>query len=438
MKSLHPDTIDQAASAVRRFGYDRSRLATGIVHLGLGAFHRAHQALYTEAAIARGDLRWGVAGVHLRGRRMADALAAQGLLYSVTERGAGEPATRIVGALRAAWFAPEQLATVLAALADPGVAVVTTTVTEKGYAPRPADGALDFQDPDIAHDLAHPEAPRSTLGLLAAGIAARAADAPLTLLCCDNMASNGDSLRRLLLQYAEAVNPALARRIDAEIAFPNTMVDRIVPAATPESLDWAASRLGLRDEAALVCEPFSQWVIEDRFAAARPEWEAGGALFTSDVRPFQALKLSLLNGSHSALAYLGQLRGRETVAEAMADAPLAAFVRRLMVDDLLPGLERPAGLDVPGYCRALIERFENPALGHRTRQIASDGSQKVPVRWLPALRRAAGTERPWLERALAAWLHYLCEERDEAGRALVIADPGAPMLAARLRAAGSA
>ncbi|MDE1948895.1 MAG: mannitol dehydrogenase family protein, partial [Burkholderiales bacterium] len=240
---------------MRRFGYDRSRLATGIVHLGLGAFHRAHQALYTEAAIARGDLRWGVAGVHLRGRRMADALAAQGLLYSVTERGAGEPATRIVGALRAAWFAPEQLATVLAALADPGVAVVTTTVTEKGYAPRPADGALDFQDPDIAHDLAHPEAPRSTLGLLAAGIAARAADAPLTLLCCDNMASNGDSLRRLLLQYAEAVNPALARRIDAEIAFPNTMVDSIVPAATPESLDWAASRLGLRDEAALVCEP---------------------------------------------------------------------------------------------------------------------------------------------------------------------------------------
>jgi fructuronate reductase len=437
VQQLTPDFLARLAPAVARPGYDRSRLRTGIVHLGLGAFHRAHQALFTEAAVMAGDLRWGIVGVHLRGRRMADVMAAQGGLYSVTERHGDRGATRVVGILRAALYAPETMSDVLGTIADPQVAIVTTTVTEKGYSQHPATSDLDLDDTDIRHDFAHPEAPRSTLGVLAAGLRRRDPAAPITIVCCDNMASNGDALRRLLAQYARRIDPALAQRIEDTIAFPNTMVDRIVPAATADSLDWAQQRLGLRDEAAIVCEPFTQWVIEDRFSGPRPAWEAGGALFTNDVRPFQAMKLRLLNGSHSAIAYVGQLRGLATVADAMADPALAAFVRAVMTQDLLATTAVPAGYDVHAYCEDLISRFQNPSLGHRTQQIAMDGTQKVPVRWLPALREslAAGIERPYLERALAAWLHYLAAQRDERGDVLAISDPGAARLAQALQAA---
>ena len=439
MSLLSLASLADLPAAVLRPAYERADLRSGIVHLGLGAFQRAHQALYTEAALSAGDLRWGTVGVSLRGSGVPRALAAQDHLYSVTERHADTARTRVVGGLREALFAPAALERVLSALADPGVAVVTTTVTEKGYSQHPASGDLDLHDPDIRHDLTHPEVPRSTLGVLAAGLRRRAADAPVTVVCCDNMAANGHTLRRLLGQYARQLDAGLARRIEEDIAFPNTMVDRIVPAATPQSLDWAQARLGgLRDEAAIVCEPFTQWVIEDCFSGPRPSWEAGGALFTADVRPYQAMKLRLLNGTHSAIAYLGQLRGLQTVSEAMADPLLGGFARALMTQDLLATVDVPAGYDARAYCRELIHRFENPALGHRTQQIAMDGTQKVPVRWLPALRESRGMERPFLERALAAWLHYLASGRDDAGEALVISDPGAQALAQRLQAAGDA
>jgi fructuronate reductase len=436
---LNLSTAASLPASIARPAYDRTRLATGIVHLGLGSFHRAHQALYTEAAIAQGDRRWGIAGVHLRGRGAGVALAAQDHLYTVTERHAGHAATRLVGVLRSVLDAPSSLPAVLALLADPGVAVVTSTVTEKGYSLHTASGELDLGDPDLRHDLATPRAPRSTLGVLAEGLRRRGG-APLTIVCCDNMSANGDTVRRLLLQYAEQVDAGLARRIAATVAFPNTMVDRIVPAPTAQSLAWAEARLGLRDESAVVCEPFTQWVIEDRFAGPRPAWEAGGALLTSDVRPYQAMKLALLNGTHSVIAYLGQLRGIETVDAVMSDPLLAPFVRRAMAEDLLGSLDIPPGYDAPAYCRDLLHRFENPALGHRTAQIASDGTLKVPVRWLPALRHGAsrGIERPALERALAAWLRYLEAGCDDGGRPLAVADPGAERLAQRLRAARDA
>ncbi|MBI0330799.1 mannitol dehydrogenase family protein [Burkholderia plantarii] len=424
------------APTTQRPTYARDRLRRGIVHLGLGAFHRAHQAVYTEALLERGDTRWGTLGVHLRERRMADRLAAQDTLYSVTESDGEAARSRVIGGLLGALHAPSALAGVLDAIADPGVAIVSLTVTEKGYCIAPASGELDEHDPDIRHDTLAPDAPRTTLGVLAAGLRRRAADAPLTILCCDNMVANGNTLRRLLMQYASLTDAALARRIGDTIAFPNTMVDRIVPAATPASLDAAEARLGLRDEAAIVCEPFSQWVIEDRFSGPRPAWEDVGALLTADVHPYEAIKLRLLNGSHSAIAYLGQLRGRATVADAMADPALAGFVHELMTEDLLATVAVPAGFDVDAYCRDLLARFRNHTLAHQTRQIATDGTQKVPVRWLPALREslAAGIERPRLERALAAWLHYLDTAHDEAGEPLVIGDPGAAALAARLHA----
>jgi fructuronate reductase len=335
--------------------------------------------------------------------------------------------------------APQVLPEVIAAIADPATAIVTSTVTEKGYSQNPASSDLDLDDPGIRHDIAHPNTPRTTLGVLAAGIRQRAHDAPLTVVCCDNMSGNGDTLHKLLTQYASQFDAALARRI-ADIGMPNSMVDRIVPAATAESLAWASARLGLRDEAAIVCEPFTQWVIEDRFTGPRPAWEDAGAVLTNDVRPFQAMKLRLLNGTHSAIAYAGRLCGLESVSDAMAHPLVGAFARRLMLEDLRATVAAPPGYDVLAYCADLLDRFKNPALAHRTQQIAMDGTQKVPVRWLPALREslASGIERPLLERALAAWLHYLSTERSDSGAALVVSDPGAPALAERLRAAGDA
>jgi fructuronate reductase len=396
--------------------------------------------LYTETAMADGDIRWGIVGVSLRSNAVPDALIPQDLLYCVLEREGDDVRARLVGALRGALHAPTQLREVLDALADPQTHLVTTTVTEKGYSARSATGALDVDDEGIRHDFAHPETPVSTIGLLFAGLRRRPREAALTVLCCDNMASNGETLRALVLQFAGLVDSDVARHIERTVAFPSSMVDRIVPASTAESLDWAEKRLGVRDEAAVVCEPFSQWVIEDRFAGARPAWERGGALLVNDVRPYQAMKLRLLNGTHSAIAYLGQLRDLETVSDAMRDPLVGPFARRLMTEDLRSTVAAPEGYDVLAYCDQLLRRFENPSLAHRTRQIAMDGTQKVPVRWLPALRASldAGRELPLLERALAAWLHYLLAQRSQRGTALDISDPGALALGTRMRAAQNA
>ncbi|WP_078196522.1 mannitol dehydrogenase family protein [Cupriavidus necator] len=434
---LSQRALPKVRAGVEHPRYDRARLSAGIVHLGLGAFHRAHQALYTEAALAQGDLRWGIVGVSLRSPATGHTLQAQDHLYSVTERHGDTSGTRIVGAVVASLYAPQALQRVIDAIADPAVCVITSTVTEKGYSQHPSTAGLDLDDADIRHDLANPERPRSTLGILAAGIRRRPRGAPLSVVCCDNMAGNGDTLRRLLTQFAELSDADLARRIDDEIALPNSMVDRIVPAASAASIDLATQHLGMRDEAAIVCEPFTQWVIEDRFAGPRPAWEAGGALLTTDVRPYQAMKLRLLNGTHSAMAYAGQLCGLASIADVMANPAAAAFARGVM-EDLRATVAAPPGYDVDRYCRELLHRFENTALAHLTAQIATDGTQKIPVRWLPALREScsAGIERPCLERALAMWLHYLRTSRSDHGDVLMISDPGAAALADRLRRAG--
>jgi len=420
--------------------YDRSALRSGIVHLGLGAFHRAHQALYTEAAMDNGDNHWGIVGVSLRSRSVASALIPQDLLYCVLERDGQDVQARLVSVLRGALHAPTQLSEVLDNLADPQTQVITSTVSEKGYSFHSATGELNVDDEGIRHDLVHPEAPVTTIGLLFAGLRRRDRGSPLTILCCDNMASNGATLRKLVLQFASLVDADLARHIEHAIAFPSSMVDRIVPAATADSLEWAAQRLGVRDEAAIVCESFSQWVIEDRFAGGRPAWELGGALLVDDVGPYQAMKLRLLNGTHSAIAYLGQLRDLETVSDAMRDPLVGPFARQLMRQDLRSTIVAPRGYDVLAYCDQLLHRFANPSLAHRTEQIAMDGTQKVPVRWLPALRAGvdAGIELPHLERALVAWLHYLTVQRSDSGVSLAISDPAAATLGVRLQAAHNA
>ncbi|MFD7158597.1 mannitol dehydrogenase family protein [Kribbella sp. NPDC059898] len=396
---------------------DPTAVSVGIVHLGIGAFHRAHQAVVTErAAVATGETRWGITGVSQRSTMVRDQLAPQDGLYSVLERGLGDPSIQVIGSIRDVLTAPEDPEAVVARMADPAVSVVTLTVTEKGY--RAAGDGLDLDDPEIQADLAG-RPPLTVVGQLAAALARR--DEPLTILSCDNLVANGPFLRKLVADYFDAlgkVPPAFEAS-----RFPASMVDRIVPATTDADRDEAARMLGVRDEAVVVAEPFLQWVIENDFAGPRPAWERGGAVLTADVAPWEQAKLRMLNATHSMLAYLGALRGYETIAEAVRDEELGGLARQLMTDDVIPTLTPPDGLDLPAYGATVLERFENPALKHRTRQVAMDGSVKLPVRMLGTVRDrlTAGAEPRTISLAVAAWMVYLLRTPD-------LDDPQAPRL----------
>jgi fructuronate reductase len=409
--------------ATRRRHVARLSLATwprevpesvGIVHLGIGAFHRAHQAVHTEDA---GD-GWGICGVSQRSPDVVDRLAPQDGLYSVLVRGpgAGDEAARVIGSVREVRWAGADPDAAVARIADPGVRVVSLTVTEKGYRHDPATGRLRLTDPEIAQDV-QGRPPRTVIGQVVRGLAAR--QAPISVLCCDNLPSNGSTLRGLVDDFAGAAGV----RITCEVTFPSTMVDRITPATTPADLDAVERLLGLRDLAAVVTEPFSQWVIEDHFAAGRPAWDKGGAIFTGDVAPYESMKLRLLNGAHSTLAYLGALAGFELVSDAIG--PLGAAVVRLMDDDVTPTLSVPDGFDLEAYKASLLERFASPALRHRTVQIAMDGSQKLPQRLLGTVRDrlAAGAEPRWAALGVAAWLRYVWAGATDDGAPLPLDDP---------------
>lgn len=382
---------------------DPEALSVGIVHLGIGAFHRAHQAVVTErAAVETGETRWGITGVSQRSATVRDQLVPQDGLYSVLERGLGEPSVQVIGSIREVLTAPEDPEAVVARIADPAVSVVTLTVTEKGY--RAAGAGLNLDDPEIQADLTG-RPPRTVVGQLAAAIARR--EEPLTIVSCDNLVANGPFLRTLVTEYFDALGKVPAT-FEAT-RFPASMVDRIVPATTDADRDEAARLLGVRDEAVVVAEPFLQWVIEDDFAGARPAWERGGAVLTGDVAPWEQAKLRMLNATHSMLAYLGALRGYETIAEAVRDQELGGLARQLMTDDVVPTLTPPDGLDLAAYGATVLERFENPALKHRTRQVAMDGSVKLPVRMLGTVRDrlTAGAEPRTISLAVAAWMVYV-------------------------------
>jgi fructuronate reductase len=386
--------------AVVRPRLDPRELRVGIVHLGIGAFHRAHQAVFTEDA---GD-GWGICGVSQRSRTVIDELAPQDGLYTVLVRWATQVEARVVGAVRELRFADASR------IADPAVRVVTLTVTEKGYRHDPATGRLRLDDEGIRADLAG-GAPRTVVGQLARGLAARmhAGAGPVAVVSCDNLAHNGRTLAGLIGEFVAALpDGPLGEWIAAQVSFPSTVVDRIVPATTPADRADARRLIGLDDFGTVVTEPFKQWVIEDDFPGGRPAWERAGALLTADVTPFEVIKLRMLNGAHSALAYLGALAGCETIAEAMAR--FGEVARSLMSDDVVPTLNVPAGFDIGAYQQQLLDRFANPALRHRTVQVAMDGSQKLPQRLLPTVRarRAAGAEPRWATLAIAAWMRWVC------------------------------
>ncbi|MDR1934310.1 MAG: mannitol dehydrogenase family protein [Candidatus Accumulibacter sp.] len=396
---------------VRRPSYDRSRIAASIVHLGIGAFHRAHQALMTEAVLDSGDLAWGIVGAGMQSSGMRDALRPQDGLYSVTEFGADFERISVVGAIVDVLGGAEDAEKVrlLAKMSDAGTRIVSITVTEKGYYLDLATGKLLVQSPAVAADLANPAVPRTILGLIVYALRNRRAAGlpPFTVLSCDNLPNNGKLARAAVLAFARELDAELAAWIEAEVRFPCTMVDRITPATTDADRAHAAERLGMEDAWPVVTEQFAQWVIEDDFSMGRPDWTLGGAVFSDEIERWESMKLRCLNGSHSTLAYLGQLTARETVAEAM-QLPLITGILDALWRENREVLQAPKGVDPADYVEQLKQRFRNPALKHRTAQIASDGSQKLPPRLLAPLRErlAKGWPSPAIATAIAAWMHF--------------------------------
>jgi fructuronate reductase len=430
---LHPSLLGLLNPSVQLPQYDRAAHHVGIVHLGAGAFHRAHQALYIDDLLARCGGNWRILGISCRGTNVRDRLAPQDFLYTVHERGGSELRMRAVGSIADVWVAGENPTAVIDAIAGESTHLISLTITEKGYCRSAAGTGLDLRHPDIVHDLAHPTRARSALGLLLEGLRERRRRgvAPATLISCDNLPHNGAVLKQLLLDFARQRDAGLADWIHNEVACPSTMVDRIVPATTDADISAAATVMGLSDYGLVKTEPFRQWIIEDRFAGARPDFELAGVRLVADVRPFEIAKLRLLNGSHSLLAYLGTVSDFTYVHEAIAEPDFMRLVRHLMHDELASTLDPAAGLDLDAYQSALLARFANPTLQHRLQQIAMDGSQKLPQRLLQPLRQRLARGQPFeaLALAIAAWMRYTLG-RTERDIGYEIKDP----LAARLSA----
>ncbi|MBV1703179.1 MAG: mannitol dehydrogenase family protein [Hyphomicrobiales bacterium] len=423
MRRLSNATLSALPSAVARPAYDRADVSPGIVHLGVGAFHRCHQAVYVDDRLAAGETGWGIVAASLRKGDVRDALGPQDGLYGLAVRADSGTRHRVIGSISDVLVAPEAPGRLLDALCDPRVRIVTLTVTEKGYCIDIAGGALRTGDADLDHDLAG-GAPRTPLGFLAAAIARRRAQRapPFTVLSCDNLPHNGATVRKAVLAFARRRDPALARFVEDEIAFPSCMVDRIVPATTDSDRAEIAAALGLEDAWPTVCEPFSQWVVEDRFPSGRPRLEEAGVEFVADVAPHEHMKLRLLNGAHTSIAAAGRLAGFATVAEAFADPAIRGFVDaywREVAPTLAVG--EPAARD---YAARLAARFANRALPHRTAQIAMDASQKVPQRLLGGLRDLRKAGRPFgaTAMAVALWIRS-CGGFDDEGQAFAIDDP---------------
>jgi len=407
--------------------YSRDALVPRIVHLGFGAFHRAHQALYANILAAEHGSDWGYCEINLIGgeQQIAD-LRAQDNLYTVAEMSADGWNARVVGVVKRALHAGvDGLEAVLDALCEPQVAIVSLTITEKGYCHAPATGQLVLDHPLIVADLRHPQQPGSAPGVIVEALARRKAAglAAFSVMSCDNMPENGHVLKNVVLAFAAARDAALAQWIADKVTFPSTMVDRIVPAVTPETLEKIEQLTGVRDPAAVACEPFRQWVIEDNFVAGRPAWEKAGAELVSDVIPFEEMKLRMLNGSHSFLAYTGYLAGYQHINDCMEDAHFRRAARALMLNEQAPTL-RVKGVDLARYADLLIERYSNPALRHRTWQIAMDGSQKLPQRLLDSVRwhRVHGSRFDLLALGIAAWMRYVSGV-DEQGATIDVSDP---------------
>ena len=433
-RPLNEDTLAHHAARVAVPSYDRSALAPGVVHISVGSFHRSHQAVYFDDLAQRGlGDGWGLTGVGLHRREMQDALAAQDGLYTVVSRGRDGDEARVVGVITNYLFAQDQPQAVLEALADDRTRLVTLTITAAAYKVDPETGEFLASDVQVVTDLADPSHPQTALGYIVEGLDRRrcAGHAPFTVLSCDNMPGNGSVARTAVMAFAKLRDDRLARWIDAHVTFPSSMVDRITPKTTQEHRDLVEQGFGVLDRWPVVTEPFSQWIVEDAFCNGRPQLDQVGVQFVSDVRPYALMKTRLLNAGHSALGYLGSLAGHELIDETVADPVFAAYVQRMMADEIAPLLPAVPGIDLPAYQAALLERFANPAIGDRLERLCRNGSAKIPGHVLTSIREARATQRPHalLTLAVAGWCWYLFD-LDERGVPFVRDDPGAARLQA--------
>ncbi len=402
-----------------------------IIHIGLGAFHRAHQALYTSELIDKTQTNWTINSINLFGSvELIKYLRAQNNVYTVLERGPNQEQVKISKAITHCLHPLlDGSKQILELLADTSTYIVSLTITEKGYCIEPSSGTLDTLNPLIQEDLTSPRSPKSAIGYIVEALRLRKEHQrlPFTVMSCDNIQSNGDVARKAILGYAKLVDSTLYEWIKTHVTFPNTMVDRIVPAVTAETLTYIESKLGYTDHCAIACEPFRQWVIEDNFVNGRPNWDEVGVEFVNDVVPYEQMKLRMLNGSHSFLSYLGYLSGYKTISEVIDDKKFQKATLDFMLAEQAPTLNLPEDVNIEQYAKLLIERFSNNNLQHATSQIATDGSQKLPPRFCESLihNRSNGSQTRWLELGIAAWMNYVIGTNDE-GKAIEVNDPLSP------------
>lgn len=428
-------SLDALSPDVARPDYDRQALRARMVHIGFGAFHRGHQAVCSDRLASLYGSDWGYCEINLNSGELIQALKQQNYCYTVAEMADNKMALRVIGVVKEALHGKSDgINAVIEALAHPEVAIVSMTVTEKGYCYEPSSGSLDITHPSIVHDIAHPEVPCSVPGIILAGIVRRRRRhlPPFSVMSCDNMPENGQVTRNVILALAEKQSSELAPWIAENISFPSTMVDRIVPAMTDETHAALREKLGCDDPVSVVCEPFFQWVIEDNFVSGRPAWEKAGAELVTDVLPFEQMKLRMLNGSHSFLAYLGNLAGYENISDCMADKSFRQAALQLMLKEQAPTLQTKT-VDLQAYANSLIARYENLAIRHRTAQIANDGSQKLPQRWLDSIRwhLKNGGSYDLLALGVAGWMRYVSGVNEQ-GETIEIHDPMHVQLAQRV------
>ena len=428
---LRTSTLPQLGRRVDVPRYRRTALVPSVVHLSVGSFHRSHQAMYFERLARIGHTAWGLVGVGLRRPDMREALVAQDGLYTVVERGGTADRACVVGVIRRYLLAPEHGADVIATLADPRTRLVTLTITAGGYGIDPGTGAFDPADPAIAADLARPDRPSTALGYLVAALDRRRRTGlgGFTVLSCDNVTGNGRIARTAVLAVAAQRDPSLAAWIGEQVAFPDSMVDRITPRTTDADRAFVAERFGVEDRWPVMTEPFSQWVVDDVFSAGRPPLDEVGVQFVGDVRPYALLKTRLLNAGHCALAYLGSQAGHEHADTAACDPLFAAFLDRLMTDEVAPLLPAVPGVDLAAYRATTLERLRNPALADRLERLGRAGSGKVPRHIVPSIlaAREQGRDHALLTLAVAAWFRHL-RGRGMQGEPVQLDDPLAPIL----------
>ncbi|MFO7649267.1 mannitol dehydrogenase family protein [Halomonas campaniensis] len=429
MTRLNNANLGRLAPAVATPAYDRGRVTPGIVHFGVGGFHRAHQAMYLDALMNRGEaLDWGIVGVGVMAgdRRMQAALAAQDHLFTlVVKHPDGRREPRVIGSLVDYLFAPDDPAAVVERLADPAIRLVSLTVTEGGYNFHPVSGEFDLDNPDIRHDLEHPEAPKTTFGMIVEGLARRRERGltPFTVMSCDNIQGNGEVARETFCAYARARDPGLADWIASEVAFPNAMVDRITPVTSEADITELREGFGIEDAWPVVCEPYTQWVLEDHFVAGRPPLEAAGVQLVDDVVPYELMKLRLLNASHQALAYFGTLAGYRYAHEVCQDPLFVDFLLDYMRQEASPTLAPVPGIDLERYRQTLIERFANPEVRDTLARLCAESSDRIPKWLVPVIREqlAAGGQIRCSAAVVASWARYV-EGVDEQGRPIEVVD----------------